>query len=178
LNYVSDMAGIVSIQARDRRALEAMYLRYHSHLAQFLSRLISSRNIVDDIINDTFVAVWKCAKEFDRESSIDTWVFRIAYETALRSMSRRSTPPGASHPIESDNWLRQGLARLSPAQCATLTLAYQMGFSIEAVAKITQSSLGIVNARMRKASHELHGSLERSAGIPHAGIVRIGTGPM
>jgi len=151
------MAVIVSIQARDRRALEAMYLGYHSHLTQFLSRLISSRDIVDDIINDTFVAVWKCAREFDRESSIDTWVFRIAYETALRSMRRRSIPPQA---IGSDNWLRQGLARLSVAHCATLTLAYQMGFSIEAVAEITQSSLGIVNARMCRASNELYGSLE------------------
>jgi RNA polymerase sigma-70 factor (ECF subfamily) len=171
LNDLSDMAVIVNIQARDRRALEAMYLGYHSHLTQFLSRLISSRNIVDDIINDTFVAVWKCAKEFDREPSIDTWVFRIAYETALRSMRRRSTPSGAPHAIGSDNRLRQALARLSVAHCATLTLAYQMGFSIEAVAEITQSSLAIVNARMRRASNELHGSLEHCTS-------RIGTGPM
>lgn len=162
MNYLSDMAVIVSIQARDRRALEAMYLGYHSHLTQFLSRLTSSQNIVDDIINDTFVVVWKCAKDFGRESSIDTWVFRIAYETALRSMRRRSTPSRAPHAIESDNWLRQGLARLSVAHRATLTLAYQMGFSIEAVAEITQSSLGIVNERMRRASNELHGSLEHT----------------
>jgi RNA polymerase sigma-70 factor, ECF subfamily len=160
LNYLNNMAVIVGIQARDKRALEAMYLGYYSHLTQFLSRFISSRNIIDDIIRDTFVVVWKCAKDFDRESSIVTWVFSIAYQTALRSI-RRCTA-GAPYAIESDNSLSRCLTRLSVEQCATLTLAYQMGFAIDVVAEITQSSLNTVNTRIRQASNELRGSLEQS----------------
>jgi RNA polymerase sigma-70 factor (ECF subfamily) len=157
VNHLNDMAVLVGIQARDRHALEAMYLGYHSHLTQFLSRVISAPNIIDDIIDETFFSVWKCAKDFDSESSIATWVFRIAYETALRSMCRcaAAAPPA----IELDNWLKRGLARLSVEQCATLTLAYQMGFSIEAVAEITRSSLGAVTARLRQAGDELRRSL-------------------
>ena len=165
---------MVGIQARDRHALEAMYLSYHSPLTQFLSRFIASPSSVDDVINETFVVVWNSAKSFRRESSIARWVFRIAYETALRSTKHRDTSSslrrvvdpdegtaGAACALESDNWLRQGLSRLSMEQCATLTLAYQMGFAIDEVADITQSSLGTANARMHQASDELRGSLQR-----------------
>jgi DNA-directed RNA polymerase specialized sigma24 family protein len=51
------------IAAGDCRALEKLYLGYQGWLAHFLSRFTRRGVIVEEIINDTFMGVWRHANE-------------------------------------------------------------------------------------------------------------------
>lgn len=184
-NQEGDQELLVQIAAGDRKALEELYLSYHRRLARFLSRFTQRYENVEEIINDTFLAVWQSAPLFRNASQVSTWIFGIAYRTALKSLRRQkrhagslslaespeqSIDPGAE--TELQDWVTRGLSRLSHEQRLTLELAYHMGHSLEEIAAITDTPVGTVKARMFHARQKMREHLptldgstsERSAG--------------
>jgi RNA polymerase sigma-70 factor, ECF subfamily len=164
----SDGALLAAIGTGDRRALEELYLNYHRRLARFLSRFTPRYENVEEIINDTFLVVWQSAKDFRYASQVSTWIFGIAYRTALKSLRRQKNHAGArsldecpeqtTDPVletEVKDWLSQGLEQLPAEQRLTLELAYHMGHSLEEIATITDAPVGTVKARMYHAREKL-----------------------
>ncbi len=168
---------LVAIAAGNRRALEELYLGYHRRLARFLARFTSRYENVEEIINDTFLVVWKSAKDFRYASQVSTWIMGIAFRTALKSIRRQKNfstdqniddyPEESVDPSEHtevQDWLAQGLERLPLEQRLTLELAYQMGHSLEEIAVITGSPVGTIKARMFHAREKLRRSLPSLGG--------------
>ena len=157
------------VQAHDRRALEKLYVTYYGPLGRFLSRIGAEASAVDEIINDTFMTIWTCAKEFRGESRVAAWIFGIAYRTALQSVGLHRVR-GLLHFVEifcirdadfksEDPYidrLEHRLNRLPLEECVTLALAYQMGFSIHEIAEITEVAPATVKIRMFQARTALH----------------------
>src|SRR5271170_1999393 len=86
---------LAAVAAGNRQALEELYLGYHRRLARFLSRFTPRYENVEEIINDTFLAVWQSAKNFRSASQVSTWIIGIAYRTALKSLRRQKHHSGA-----------------------------------------------------------------------------------
>jgi RNA polymerase sigma-70 factor (ECF subfamily) len=157
------------VQAHDRQALEKLYVTYYGPLGRFLSRIGAQASAVDEIINDTFMTIWTCAKEFRRESQVAAWIFGIAYRTALQSVGLREVRgflPFAEifrrrdADFKSENTYIDGLEhrlnRLPLEERVTLALAYQMGFSIDEIAEITEVAPATVKIRMFQARTGLY----------------------
>ena len=155
-----DSTLLAAVAAGDRRALEQLYLSYHRRLARFLSRFTSRYENVEEIINDTFMVVWRKAQGFRWESQVSSWIFGIAHRTALKLIckNRRREDLGESYCIgesqvetvdpilqtETRDWLASGLNRLPIEQRLTLELAFHMGHSLTEVAVITGAPVGTV----------------------------------
>ena len=173
-----DSALLAAIAAGDRRALEELYLNYHRRLARFLSRFTPRYENIEEIINDTFMAVWQSAKDFRNASQVSTWIIGIAYRTALKSFRRQKNhsvasledyPEQAIDPTfdtEVNDWLKHGLNRLPIEQRLTLELAYHMGHSLQEIAAITDCPVGTVKARMFHAREKLRQYLPTLSGSP------------
>ena len=168
---------IFAIQSRDRTALERLYLAYHTRLAGFLARMTARSEDIEEIINDTFVVVWTHATAFQSESLVSTWIFGIAYRLRMRSLRRQKIRlPGWSAGIPADqcvdpapdtkmtNWLECALGRLPVKLRITVTLAYQMGFSIEEISQITKTPTSTVKSRMFHARLRLRDIVEELGG--------------
>jgi RNA polymerase sigma-70 factor, ECF subfamily len=164
----SDAELLAAIGAGDRRALEELYLSYHRRLARFLVRFTPRYENAEEIINDTFLVVWQSAKDFRRASQVSTWIFGIAYRTALKSIRRQKNHSAARSldecpeqmvdpglETEMQDWLLQGLEQLPAEQRLTLELAYHMGHSLEEIAAMTDAPVGTVKARMYHAREKL-----------------------
>jgi RNA polymerase sigma-70 factor (ECF subfamily) len=141
------------VAAGDRNALESLYHSYYRRLASFLSRSIGSSESVEEIINETFIEVWRGAKD-SREASLvaPTWMFGIAFRKALEYLCQqksRAVFSNAPRPLE------QGLGTMSFEQRSTLVLAYQMRCSLEQIAAITSVPIGTVKARMVSAREKV-----------------------
>ena len=159
---VDDTLLILAIQSRDRAALERLYLSYHGRLAWFLARITRRPEDIEEIINDTFVVVWTHATAFRSESLVSTWITGIAYRLAMHSIrqqKRRLTVwccagiiaeqcADPTREAEATNWLDCALDRLPVKLRVTVTLAYQMGFSIEEISQITRTPTRTVKSRM------------------------------
>lgn len=170
------------VAAGNRLALEELYLGYHRRLARFLSRITPRYENVEEIINDTFMVVWRSAKDFRHASQVSTWIIGIAYRTALKSLRRQKNHAGSGSlddcpeptvdptpQAETQDWLQQGLRRLPIEQRLTLELAYNMGHSLEEIAAITECPIGTVKARMFHAREKLRRSLPVLGGGRFAG---------
>ena len=164
----SDFDLLAAVAAGNRPALEQLYHGYHRRLARFLSRFTSRYENVEEIINDTFMVVWQSAKDFRNASQVSTWIFGIAYRTALKSVRRQKNHAAALSLDESpeqivdpeadaevQDWVAHGLNRLTVEHRLTLELAYRMGHSLEEIAAITDTPVGTVKARMFHARRKL-----------------------
>jgi RNA polymerase sigma-70 factor, ECF subfamily len=171
---------LAAIAKGDRRALEQLYLSYHRRLARFLSRFTPRYENVEEIINDTFMVIWQSAKDFRRASLVSTWIFGIAYRTALKSLRRQKNHAVARDveeypevdPVletEMQDWVSRGLEQLPLEQRLTLELAYHMGHSLEEIAAITGAPVGTVKARMYHAREKLRHYLPALGGAPALG---------
>jgi RNA polymerase sigma-70 factor, ECF subfamily len=151
-----------SVQAQDRRALEKLYLTYYGPLARFLCRIVAQTSAVDEIINDTFITIWMCAKEFRSESRVAAWIFGIVYRTALQSKGLHRVRGSLSTDFTSENSYIDRVERrlncLPLEERVTLALAYQMGFSSDEIAEITQVAPATVRIRMSQANTCLRGN--------------------
>src|ERR1700728_2211705 len=136
---------LAAVAAGNRPALERLYHGYHRKLARFLSRFTSRYENVEEIINDTFMVVWQSANDFRNDSQVSTWIFGIAYRTALKSLRRQKNhsaalrldeSPGQIVDPEADtevqDWVARGLNCLTVEHRLTLELACRMGHSLEA----------------------------------------------
>jgi RNA polymerase sigma-70 factor (ECF subfamily) len=168
---------LLDVANGDRGALEKLYVAYYHRLARFLIRMTHRYETVEEIINDTFLVVWQRAKQFRFASQASTWIFAIAYRTALKSLRGRTifvTASGLddcpeqsfdpSEGAEMKDWVANALAHLPAKQRLTLELCYLKGHSLEEIARITDSSVGTVKARMFHARKALHRHLNALAG--------------
>ena len=159
---------LAAVAGGSRAALERLYHGYHRRLARFLSRFTSRYENVEEIINDTFMVVWQSAKDFRNASQVSTWIFGIAYRTALKSLRRQKNHAAALSLDESpeltvdpeadaevQDWVTHGLNCLTVEHKLTLELAYRMGHSLEEIAAITDTPVGTVKARMFHARRKL-----------------------
>ena len=169
---------IARIGAGDRKALEELYNLYHRRMARFLMRLTHRYELAEEIINDTFWVVWLKAREFRGESQPSTWIFGIAYRkarNAFRSASRLAaqnslealSAAAASEPFVAEelrDWLEQALAQLPAEQHLAVQLCYELGYSCEEIAAITNCPVNTVKTRLFHARAKLQKFLPQLAG--------------
>lgn len=170
---------LAAVGRGERSAFEQLYLRQRGPLARFIARHTARRDLVDEIINDAFWVVWRKAAEFRGDSKVGTWIIGIAYRCMLKAL--RQYPPVAEQDAdeafdlagaecaeaeqrELSDWVRRGLALLSPEQRTTMELAYYLGQSCEEIAAIMNCASGTVKARMFHARLRLRNSLPALGG--------------
>lgn len=92
----------------DRLAFEALYRAYFPRLGRFLQRMTRSTQLIEEVVNDTMLVVWRRADTFNGSSKVSTWVFAIAYRRACKALQALDEPVDA---LEDD---REGLASDRP----------------------------------------------------------------
>jgi RNA polymerase sigma-70 factor (ECF subfamily) len=77
--------------AGDINAFQTLFAEFQNQLKSYLYRLLTNRNDVDDLTHDTFIKAFSRISTFNQDSSLKTWVFKIATNLAydhLRKLKR------------------------------------------------------------------------------------------
>jgi RNA polymerase sigma-70 factor (ECF subfamily) len=74
-------------------AFYRQFIEFRPQLKSFLYRLLVDRNDVEDIAQDTFVRAYERLGDFRGDSSLKTWVFRIASNLALDMLRKKGRWP-------------------------------------------------------------------------------------
>jgi RNA polymerase sigma-70 factor (ECF subfamily) len=161
---------IERVVARDLLAFEALYRTYHPRLTRFLTSLLRRPHLVEEALNDTMMVVWKRPEKFNGASKVSTWIFAIAYRTALNARSRLDEPvedrddlqPVDRSDPERDLGQRQvqavlmtAMDRLSADHRAVLDLTYFHDVGCREIADILDCPVGTVKTRMHHARRYL-----------------------
>jgi RNA polymerase sigma-70 factor (ECF subfamily) len=90
-----DEAALLSrIADRDARGFEDLYRSYNGRLSRFILNMVRRPHLVEEILNDTMMVVWRKAGDYDGHSKVSTWIFAIAYRRALNALR------GLKEPVE------------------------------------------------------------------------------
>lgn len=110
----------------DESAFEDMVARYQSRVYRLACRLTGSDADALDVLQETFLQVYRHLSSFRGESRFGTWLYRIATNAALMSLRARGR-----HPTESlDEYLPRfdaaGLLRGTPAELQVAARAEEL----------------------------------------------------
>ncbi|GAB3691361.1 RNA polymerase sigma factor [Angustibacter aerolatus] len=177
----------LALSRGDEAALAQCYERYGSAVLAYLRRLVGPDD-AEDVLQRTFLDVWRTADRYDPSRSLSAWVFTIARRRAVDDLRRRRPAVVAVDTLrdlvgddgqqlaEQFAWaadVRTALSRLPDVQRRTLELAYFEDCTQSEIARRTGVPLGTVKARMARGSRTLAGLLDGYAGHrsrpdPHA----------
>jgi RNA polymerase sigma-70 factor (ECF subfamily) len=87
---------LARIAAGDRQAFERLYHLYFARLTRFLQRITRSLPLIEEVVNDTMLVVWKKAPSWDASCKVSTWIFAIAWRRARKALH------GADDAVEQD----------------------------------------------------------------------------
>ena len=166
--------------AGDRHAFEALYRAYYPRLARFLQRMTRSVPLIEEIINDTLLAVWRKAGTFDRSSKVSTWIFAIAWRRACKTLQAVDEPaeageadqlearegPAGDRPdwqleqLRLSETVNAALALLPLAQRTAFQLTFYHDMSYTEIAEIMECPVNTVKTRLFHARKRLAVLLE------------------
>jgi len=166
---------IEAVAAGDVRVFEDLYRRYHPRLNRFLLNMTRRPQLVEEVLNDTLLVVWRRSDVFNGTSKVSTWIFAIAYRKALNALRRLDEPmedpvaelraspdAGADRRLEesqSQTALLAAIGELSAAHRAVVDLAYFHELGYREIAEIMDCPVDTVKTRMFNARRHLKAKL-------------------
>ena len=74
-----------------RRVVGLLYSRHHHRLFNFLRRFLGAEAATEDVVQETFVRLYRNARNYREVARFTTWIYRIATNLALNELRRRKT---------------------------------------------------------------------------------------
>ena len=78
---------------------EELYSRYSPQIFRVCLGYTNNEDQAQDLVQETFIAVWNGLPGFRNESQIGTWIFRIATNHCLRAVAKAKRMPGGELPF-------------------------------------------------------------------------------
>ena len=84
-----------------------LYEQYNEVIYRLCLGYTNDPHKAKDIVQDTFVAVWKSLDQFRGEAQISTWIYRIAVNNCIRQLSKDKKKKEKEMPIEIGNAVKE-----------------------------------------------------------------------
>ncbi len=179
---LDEVALLNRVAGKDRAAFETLYRGYYPRLRRFLERVTRRPQIVEEIVNDTMLVVWRKAPSYNLRSKVSTWIFGIAFRRALKALKRvddplefepddspdtvGTGPEGAFLAYEARASLARAIGALSADHRAVIELTYFQGYSCAEIAEVMRCPVNTVKTRMFHARRRLRMLMQESSGDP------------
>ena len=163
---------MLRVKAGDRAAFEEIYRLYRKPLSNYFTRLCWNRAIVEDLLQEAFLRLWRAAPGYEPAARVATYVFRVAHNLFVNEAARRREKalgeedrPGGDDPAsdlhrrETREAVRKAVEALPEGERECLTLSEFHGFKYAEIADILGIPEGTVKSRMHGAVRRLRESL-------------------
>jgi RNA polymerase sigma-70 factor (ECF subfamily) len=200
----SSQAGVSDEDARILRGLRAgiesayeeLLERYEQPVYNLVYRLLGNQSDACDVVQDVFLKIFRGVNAFREQSSLRTWIYRIAVNEAhnhrrwfsrhcrhevpieRETMDHEGVCEFAQHPSrspyeqaldsETRSLIEQALTRINPVFRTAVVLRDIQNLSYEEIAEILQLSLGTVKSRIVRGREALRRELVGQAGARFA----------
>ncbi len=165
----------------DSSAFGELVTRYQDRLLNAVVHVIGSHDEALDVVQDAFVQAYTKLDSFKGESAFYTWLYRIAFNTAVTHRRKRRSEMSIERvreeaggepidrggapdePLEQQErvaQVRAALARLSEEHRTVLVLREIDGCCYETIAEILDMPVGTVRSRLHRARLQLRDELK------------------
>lgn len=168
-------------------AFERLIREYQGLCWHIIHRMVRHPEDARELCQDTFLRVYQCLHQFRYESTLKSWIGRVAYTIALRHLQHKRIPliesrddddngmvenvgddfdlEAACADEESVRHLHDAIETLPPLQRTLLTLYYLEETSIPEIARITGLASGTIKSHLFRSRLRLRGVLEIRTGV-------------
>jgi RNA polymerase sigma-70 factor (ECF subfamily) len=169
--------GLVRLaQGGDKRAFEALVVKYQRRIARHVARYVRRSADVEDVVQDTFIRAYRGLASFRGDSAFYSWLYRIATNVALSALARNPAPvllgddapdersdafePGVSDSEDPERSMmarqladavQRAMSRLQPDLAEPLLLYEVEGKSYSEIAAMIGIPIGTVRTRIYRA---------------------------
>jgi len=172
------------IREGDRKAFGTLVDRYEEVVASTVIGMLGRGPDAEDAGQETFIRFYRSIDRFRGESSLKTYLTRIAINQSLKAISRRRRwierffsrdasgeemdleDPGAMQVFEGrerDELVQSALHRLSPEHRAVVVLRVLEGYDTNETAKMLGIRPGTVMSRLSRALARMQAELGEAA---------------
>jgi RNA polymerase sigma-70 factor, ECF subfamily len=176
---------MLQVRAGDRAAFNTLMDRYEKPVLNIVYRYLQDYDMAQDLMQETFLRVYKARERYEVRSKFTTWLFQIAVNLCLNERRARSyrrhesieamsaqpvpreikdtrtrTPEEQSRKAELAELVRAAVASLPDEERAMVILARWEEKSYEEIAEIMGCSVDAVKSRLYRAKKMLHERLK------------------
>jgi RNA polymerase sigma-70 factor, ECF subfamily len=169
-----DASLVHAVAAGERGALETLYARHAPWLILRLTRRCNDQQLVDEAVQDTFVAVWRGARRWNGDGEVAAWMWGIAIRRLIDQLRGRPRP--TAQLVEADagwepsaedrvllgvEWgdLAGALQVLSPELRLVVQATVLDGLTTREAGRLLGIPTGTVKTRMMRAKAQMREAL-------------------
>jgi RNA polymerase sigma factor, sigma-70 family len=163
---------IARLQKRDEAAFEELIRQYEKKVYTLCFRMCGNSEDAEETAQDAFLALWRGIDRFRQESSLSTWIYRLATNACIDTLRRRKkqsgsvslddeelfvdavdTSPQPQETVEhreARKLLQEGLSALPEEYRKVLILREIEGLSYTEIAESASIELGTVKSRISR----------------------------
>lgn len=163
---------IARLQKRDEAAFEELIRQYEKKVYTLCFRMCGNSEDAEEAAQDAFLALWRGIDRFRQESSLSTWIYRLATNACIDTLRRRKkqsgsvslddeelfvdavdTSPQPQETVEhreTQKLLQEGLSALPGEYRKVLILREIEGLSYTEIAESASIELGTVKSRISR----------------------------
>jgi RNA polymerase sigma-70 factor (ECF subfamily) len=180
---------VLRLKANDDAAYDELVRVYHAQIFHVAFRMLGDSGDAADVAQEIFLKVFRNINGFKGESSLKTWIFRIAFSEILNRLrwwkrryrqstvsldvdhsgngngyhvsDSRPTPEQALESKEREEAIQKALSKLSGDHRSIIILRDIEGFSYGEIADVLGISIGTVKSRLARGRADLKKSMIR-----------------
>lgn len=169
---------VIRCQTGDESAFRELVDRYTPRLAYYLRKTVPQRDRIDDLLQETWLDVFRQLPRLQSAAAFAVWVYRIARGKAARDWREQNRLPLASaqeepasaedegplfSPAQADR-IHEALDRLTPDHREVLVLRFLEDLTYEEIAEVLGCQLGTVRSRLHYGKQALRRLLDSIEG--------------
>lgn len=150
-------------------AFTCLVEKYQQQVYRIVRRMVIDHDDTDDLVQEVFIKVYNHLDNFQGESRLFTWIYRIATNECLRFLDKKrkryflpiaDVTGELSHKLESSQYvdgdeiqlkLQKAVLTLPDKQRAVFHMKYYENMKYETMAEITGTSIGSLKASYHHA---------------------------
>lgn len=177
---VEEQSLVISLQSETHReaAFSELVSQYKERLYWHIRKIVLDHDDADDVLQNTFIKIFRNIGAFKGDSKLYTWMYRIATNEALTFINKRAKRANVSveevknHAIDnlkSDVYfdgaeiqlkLQRAIATLPPRQQLIFNMKYFDDITYEDLSEILDTSVGGLKSSYHIASQKIKSFLE------------------
>jgi RNA polymerase sigma-70 factor (ECF subfamily) len=160
-------------RAGDEEAVRELYRRHGGAVATVARSFVGDRELVADVVQQTFLQAWRKASTFDEARPFAPWLYAIARRASIDVLRRERRPTTGDHEPEVDvaiagpslerTWeihqVRLAIDALPDDEREVVRLSHLVGLSHPEIASRLQIPVGTVKSRSGRAHKRLAAAL-------------------
>lgn len=169
---------VLRSQTGDREAFDELLRSIQSALYRYIRRLTGDETLSMDILQETFLIIYRKIMWLEDPLYFRAWAYRIASRQTLRRLKKEkawmenvrenefilSVPAGNEKPAYDPELVRQIpalLARISPASRAVIILHYLDEMTLAETSEILGLSMGTIKSRLAYGLEKLRLNIKK-----------------